>query len=266
MYLIFHFGKYLALALGLLLSANSAFSQKKGEPLPITIKGTVYNYADSTPVENVHLIRFSDAKGAITNQEGEFSLKLARKTDSFIMSAVGYGRITYNPPDTFQGKVYETDIYIKPYTYRLPEVSFSEPKTKALDMDFSLSEEELRNIQNRKKMNDEGGITYTMDGPITQLYNAISGKGEQKEKLRQLKLNERNVAFLKHGAYRAYIESELGLKGEEIDRFLYFCDFKQDLTKGKNYYEVVDRLEFWYTRYKSYRISQERKDGNYRDY
>lgn len=260
-------GTYFALTLGLLFCTPSIFGQQSGPDLPITIKGTVYNYVDSSPVENVHLIRFTDAKGTITNREGYFALPLARKTDSFIMSAVGYGRITYDPPDTFEGKVYETEIYIKPYTYRLPQVDFSEPKSKALDMDFSLSDEELRDIRNRQKMNNNGGgITYTMDGPITQLYNAISGKGEQKEKIRQLRLNEKNIMFLKHGAYRAYIESELGLEGQEIDEFLYFCDFKQDLTQGKNYYEVVDRLEFWYTRYKSYRISQDREDGNYRDY
>ncbi len=237
-----------------LLASNAGMAQEKGDQFSVLIKGRVKNYSDSTPVENVHLIRFSDAKGTISGLEGKFRLPLRAKTDSFLLSAVGYGRTTYVLPDAFSGKVLDTTIYIKSFTYQLPEVEYSEGGNKALEMDLSLPEEELREIRENQKVENSGGIT--VDGPITGIYKKITGAGKEDRMLRQLQINKKNIEFLSKGPYRAYIKSELGLTGKEIKRFLHFCQFREDLTQGKNYYEVVERLEYWYVRYKSWRISQ----------
>lgn len=249
--LLIHFSLFMGLLLAFIGLPNNAHAQ---DEFSITIMGKIVQSDDSTPVRNVHIIRFSDAKGAISNQDGDFILPLKSKTDSFVLAAVGYGRSVYDPPDTFEGDTLAITIYLDPYTYQLPAVEFIEEPTQTMDMDFDLSEKTLREVEASQKIDNSGGIT--IDGAVTGLYKALTNQGHQQRKLKRLKLKQKNVEFLSQGPYRAYIESEFGLTGKDLLRFLHFCNYKRDLT-NKNYYEVVDRLEFWHTRFKSWLISQQ---------
>ena len=213
----------------------------------VTISGTVKNAADSSPMQGVHLIRYNDASGTVTDQEGKFSLRLKKKTDSFLLSSVGFGRTTFDPPDTFKGKVYVTTIYLDEKTYRISEVTIHGKDDRSFEISLGTPKEEMEKMRKREEL----GKNASIQSPIDALYKQFSKDVKERRELARLRRNVKNREFLAHGPYRAYIESEFGLTGKEVERFLAYCRFYKDYTKGANYYEIIRKLEACYIRYKS---------------
>ncbi len=213
---------------------------------PVRIQGYVKKASDSSGIPNVNLIRYSDAKGTATDQEGYFNLKLFNKTDSFILSAVGYGRTVFNPPDSFKGKVFRTVIYLREEIYGIDEVVIKGTQQRELNLDLSVPGDQAQRIANERRAGQGFGVN--VPGVASSIYKAFSNEAQQRKKLKKLRRDKRNLDFLSNGPYRAYIKSEYGLKGKEIRSFLKFCDFKKNY-RGANYYEVTKKLDRCYTLY-----------------
>lgn len=229
--------------LTLALSSLSSYGQTGND---LYIKGYVKKAMDSSGIANVNLIRFSDAQGTATNSEGRFQLKLNSKTDSFILSAVGYGRTVFNPPDTFTGRQYETVIFLSEQTYGIEEVVIRGDNQRELNVDLSVPADQAQRIANERRAG--GGFGYNIQGAASSLYEAFSNDAEQREKVRRLKRNKRNVQYFMNSPYRAYIRSEFGLRDEEIRHFLEYCNFRKPYHNA-NYYEVTKKLDRCYTLY-----------------
>lgn len=225
---------------------------------PVRIQGYVKNAFDSSAIPNVNLIRYSDAQGTATDKEGYFNLKLNDKTDSFILSAVGYGRLTFDPPDTFKGKAYQTVIYLSQRTYGIEEVVIRGEQQRAIDVDLSISEDQARRINNERRAGQGFGVN--IDGAASSIYQAFSNDARERQKVRELQKDRQNVKFLLNGPYRAYIRSEFGLKANEIRSFLEFCDFNRNY-RNAHYYEVTEKLDRCYTLYYN-KVLRERQFNN----
>lgn len=213
---------------------------------PVRIQGYVKKASDSTGIANVNLIRYSDAQGTATDQEGFFNLKLHNRTDSFILSAVGYGRTVFNPPDSFKGKVFKTVIYLSEEIYGIDEVVIRGTQQRKLNVDLSVTGDQAKRIANERRAGQGFGVN--VPGVASSIYKAFSNEARQRKKLKKLRRDKRNLNFLINGPYRAYIKSKFGLKGKEIRSFLKFCDFDKNY-RGANYYEVTEKLDRCYTLY-----------------
>ena len=213
---------------------------------PVRIQGYVKKAADSSAMQGVNLIRYSDAQGTATDQEGYFNLKLTDKTDSFMLSAVGYGRTVFDPPDSFKGKAFQTVIYLSETTYGIQEVVIRGEQERAIDVDLSVPADQAQRMANERRAGE--GFGYNIPGVASSIYQAFSNDARQRQKVRELRQDKRNVEFLLSGAYRAYIRSEFGLQGKEIRSFLQFCDFRKNY-RNANYYEITEKLDRCYTLY-----------------
>lgn len=221
-------------------------AQQPESEAPVYINGVVKKAFDSSALPNVNLIRFTDASGTATDQDGRFRLKLADKSDSFMLSAVGYGRTIFDPPDTFTGGAYQAVIYLNERIYGIEEVVIRGNNERALDVDLSMSEGRARELANERRAGQ--GFGYNIQGAASALYEAFSNDAEQRAELKRLNRNKRNIEYLEKGPYRAYIKSEFGLKGDAVHNFLRYCSFRKNYRKA-NYYEVTKKLDQCYTLY-----------------
>jgi hypothetical protein len=212
----------------------------------VIIKGQVKKAFDSSAIPNVNLIRFSDAQGTATDQDGRFRLRLPSTADSFILSAVGYGRTVFDPPDSFTGQAYRTTIYLSQQTYGIKEVVIEGNNERTLDVDLSMSEGRAQEIANEQRMME--GFGYNIQGAASSIYNAFNNKAERRAELKRLKKNKRNIEYLSESPYRAYIKTEFGLTGKALRSFLQYCNFDRNYRKA-NYYEVTSKLDQCYTLY-----------------
>lgn len=228
------------------LMAGSVPVQAQNGSAGAIIKGQVKKAFDSSAIPNVNLIRFSDAQGTATDQDGRFRLRLASPADSFILSAVGYGRTVFDPPDSFTSKAFKTTIYLSQQTYGIREVVIEGNNERTLDVDLSMSEDRAQQLANEQRMTE--GFGYNIRGAASSIYNAFNNKAERRAELKRLKKNKRNIEYLSQSPYRAYIESEFGLKGEALRNFLQYCNFDRNYRKA-NYYEVTSKLDQCYTLY-----------------
>ena len=82
------FSRHRLVCLLFVLAGNQVFSQN------ITVRGTVYNGSDSTPLSGVSVTELKTKKGAATNDKGEFSFQTATKNPVVMISRVGFQSTT----------------------------------------------------------------------------------------------------------------------------------------------------------------------------
>ncbi len=80
---------HLGLTCLLLLLSHFTFAQQ-----PATLKGTVVNATDNTPLEGVSVVQEGQVRGTVTNKQGAFTLKVTGSKPVIIFSYVGFQNAT----------------------------------------------------------------------------------------------------------------------------------------------------------------------------
>lgn len=231
----------------ILCFSGKGFAQDKNPDTPkqYYLSGKVLNLADSSAIPGAHILRFSNSNGVVSNDNGQFRLKLT-KNDSAMISVVGYKRYVVNLPDSLDKKIYHARIYMVPKTYNLPTVIIEEEGNKG-SMDLELPELDGQQIKAEQRYED-GNAGYVIEGPISSIYNAFSEEKQEEKRLKELKLNRQNRKYIANSPYVIYIQEELGIGKDEIKRFLNYCNFDKDY-KGANYYDIIAKLKNCYRLY-----------------
>lgn len=99
----------------------------------------------------------------------------------------------------------------------------------------------------------EGGIAVT--GAVTALANKFNKKEKQRERIRQLKEQDRIRKYYK-ALFEYWFDEEIvqevtGLKGTELKRFLKFCNPSLAFLEKTTEYEAIRAIQEYYRKYRS---------------
>lgn len=166
-----------------------------------------------------------------TNANGLFSI-LAGKDDSLIVTSLTHGRNGIQ----WDGITEEPVIYSRRLmkSIDLPEVKIKTKREEQL-------EKEIREILAEPERTTKLGGEKTMEliqSPISLLYEAFSRRAKSDRKVLVLMQQERRQ---KLAEYRlSMIAGRItDYRGDELDRFMYFCNFKQDFLLTSSEYELT---------------------------
>jgi len=166
-----------------------------------------------------------------TNTNGLFSI-LAGKDDSLIVTSLTHGRNGIQ----WDGVTEEPVIYSRRLmkSIDLPEVKIKTKREEQL-------EKEIREILAEPERTTKLGGEKTMEliqSPISLLYEAFSRRAKSDRKVLVLMQQERRQ---KLAEYRlSMIAGRItDYRGDELDRFMYFCNFKQDFLLTSSEYELT---------------------------
>ena len=166
-----------------------------------------------------------------TNTNGLFSI-LAGKDDSLIVTSLTHGRNGIQ----WDGITEEPVIYSRRLmkSIDLPEVKIKTKREEQL-------EKEIREILAEPERTTKLGGEKTMEliqSPISLLYEAFSRRAKSDRKVLVLMQQERRQ---KLAEYRlSMIAGRItDYRGDELDRFMYFCNFKQDFLLTSSEYDLT---------------------------
>jgi hypothetical protein len=188
---------------------------------PETLKGV-----DRASVMNMstrHLVK--------TNESGRFSI-LAGEGDSLIVTSLTHGRngISYD------GIVNEPVIYSRKLikAIELPEVKIRGKREEQLEKEIR---EILAKPERTTKLSGDRAMEL-IQSPISLLYEAFSRRAKSDRKVlvlmqqdRRRKLAEFRQSMI---AGRA-----TNLRGDELERFMTFCDFREDFLLTSSEYQLT---------------------------
>ena len=221
--------------------------------------------ADSTSVENIHVINLRTNKGTISNPRGEFQI-YTEVNDSLLFSSIQYyNRTLVLTEDILKGGNLEVLLYSE--ANELKQVDLSDFKLSGyLHNDLAnikyfdrekygipypekkLTQTELKLYTATEGIDNMWNYLFILVGapmPLDPLLNEINGRTKylkkinEREKL-QLRVQEGINVF-----GRKFFVEELNIPDPEIENFVYYCaDFEefQTLLNSRN---KLDLIEFY---------------------
>ena len=230
------------------------FSQKlSGQSDSINQKvfaGRIIDDSSDCALPFVHLWNESTRMGSISDDSGNFKITV-RNQDTIVFSAIGYfssvivvspsmSRIVRLKPKTYEieevvvrrFRSYETFLYQVVHT-ELPETSTTELReyVKVISIAAALDADRERAIEDKL---ETGRFGY-----ITPLGKGIDRQKAFKEKIAKQKERERII----HAKFNRVLVGDLTLlDGDELTRFIAFCNFSDDYLYETDLFTITEDL------------------------
>lgn len=233
----------------ILISATSA--QK-------LITGVLRDSTTQEAVEFAHVFKYNTTQATVTSLEGKFQFPV-KEGDTLVFSSVGYQTIGWVvKPDWFgdtlvvvtipRDTVYlqEVDVYD-----RLTEQQFRqrfrsyEPQDTSfwyfgMDRPDMTVEDPMMSDKKLKK------LAYVASHPITALYDK---QIKEVRKYNQIMENSHQSHVVNEKFNREWVGEVTGLEGDELTRFMDYCDYSQDylerITEYNLYQDMLAKLELF---------------------
>lgn len=220
------------------------------------VKGRVVLSADTTrPLPYVQVVNRSKGQGAVSDLQGYFRLRAAAG-DSIEFRMIGYQDSLLAFTDfSKQGYVFamkEKIVTLKPVTIRGERAyePFAPPERKSDDPYVgyrSVRPSGLDPVEQKIDLATTGNGA-ALEGAITQFASLFSKKEKQRKKIRALKEKAREEEYYK-ALYNYWFDSEIvaeltGYQGEELEKFLDFCNPSLKFLEETNEYQVI--LTIWH--------------------
>ncbi len=166
-----------------------------------------------------------------TNESGRFSI-LAGEGDSLLVTSLTHGRNGIR----YDGIVEEPIIYSRKLmkAIELPEVKIRTKRDEQLEKEIR---EILAEPERTTKMSGERAMEL-IQSPISLLYEAFSRRAKSDRKVLVLMQQDRRR---KLAEYRQSMIAgrATNLRGDELERFMTFCDFREDFLLTSSEYQLT---------------------------
>jgi len=199
---------------------------------------------------SVHLWNESTRMGSISNDSGEFRIKV-RSQDTVVFSAIGYLSYVIVVSSSLNQKVV---IRLKPKKYEIGEVvvrrfrSYESFKYQVIHLDLPESKTaevseylKVTSIAAALEADRERAIKDKLNGfgYTTPLSGGIDREKAFKEKISTLKKRERviNAKF-----NRLLVGDITQLEGDELSEFIALCNFSDDYLYETDLYSIIEAL------------------------
>ncbi len=176
-----------------------------------------------------------------TDTKGYFETTVV-KSDTLFLFFPGYHTVKFSVADSVFKSEYQLKLLMEPLTTSLSQpVVVKPPKT------LEEIEEERRNLGKTPKELERPEVSFT--SPISALYEMLSGKAREREKLKQqIKDDERRKVFKALLDY--YNENGLiDLPERNYDDFINYCNMPLEFLKYNTDYEITKTVIALYNKY-----------------
>lgn len=224
------------------------------------VKGKVLNAADDKPLDNVNIINLNQVKGAITDENGEFTLKAA-VNDTLYFSYLGFKAIQVRVTDDWK-KYGDVKIKMTEVGFALEKVTVKSYKlTGYLEIDaknipiydnyrYSISGlDEGYEAGNQQP----GAISRALSAifnPADFLYNIFGNKPKQMRKLRKMKEDDEIRNLLEEKFDRQTLSALLQVSKSDITKILEHCNYSKTFIRTANDLQILDAISSCYEDYK----------------
>jgi hypothetical protein len=225
----------------------------------IYVEGFITN-PEGRYIENVHIVNLSDKRGVNSSREGQFRME-ALPGDSLRFTGIGYNPLTYRIPAERPSPVLPLHIVMESDTILITGAYiYPWPADAAAFKQAILSMEDQTPTVPDLKLNDRRfysqtlpggpppstipgmanpGLTYTIPGPITALYEAFSKTAKSQRKFGELVKDDqkREVAARR---YNAEVVKQVTrfTSDKEIQDFMLFCNLSIDFIIRSSEYDL----------------------------
>jgi hypothetical protein len=212
--------------------------------------GKIFDDSLGYALPSVHLWNESTRMGCISNDSGEFSLKV-RSQDTVVFSAIGYLSYVLVVSSSLNQKVV---VRLKPKKYEIDEVvvrrfrSYASFKYQVVHLD--LPETKTADLREYLKVSSivvaleadrERAIKEKLEGfgYTTPLGGGIDPVKAFKEKINNLKKREQIIGAKFN---RALVGEITQLDGDELSEFIALCNFSDDYLYETDLYTIIEAL------------------------
>jgi len=254
----------------------------QSQDLEIPLSGKVIDADSLTPVASVFIYISGQDRGAITNENGFFSIVI-NPTDTLVFSSVNYESNYYVLPDSLRSGRPFIEVKLKLRVVRLdPVVVKGHLNPAALrryleNVSQKKRDENPPNIYRNKPHSEpittpagrkttvslgtstrpEGGAA--LEGALTGLANLFNKRAQQQKRIAALLEARQNREAQE--AYKEFINTKFneqvvaeatGLEGQELREFLNYCNLSNEFIYYATEYEILEAIFARYYRYRRY--------------
>lgn len=229
----------------------------------ISVEGFITNY-EGKSIESVHVVNISNTWGTTSNIEGLFRIA-ALPGDTIRFTSIGYIPYTYHVPAEKQSPVIPLHVRMEPDTILISGVTVYPwpsdykalkeailamndqsppvPDLKLNDPKFYGSQLPGTNSGANQVGNANPGLTYTINGPITALYDAFSKAGKSKRKYESLVARDQRKIFAARRYNAEVVRRITSFKTDkEIQDFMLYCNLSVDFILNSSEYELYKTI------------------------
>lgn len=212
----------------------------------VKICGAVVGEDGQTTFSNLLIINKKTNAGIFGNPDGTFCVN-AQKSDTLIISSVGYNRFYVSVTDSLVKEIYNVKIMLKKLSVELKEFEV-------------IPQRELEQIQKDIEKLGYNKNDYVLSGissfysPITYLFQMYNRTERGKRIAAEMENNDMRRALLKE-LLEKYVDADvLFMLDEEFDDFIDFCNFSDDVMKQSTQYEFIMLVKLKYKQYREGRV------------
>lgn len=207
----------------------------------VRLKGSVYDNFTKRAIAGISIVNPKSSATIATDGKGYFETVINR-TDTLFLFMPGYHTTRFSVADSAKKGLYFLHLAIEPLSTGLNQaVVIKAPKT------LEEIEADRKKLGATPKELDRPAVSIT--SPISALYEYLSGKAREREKLKgQMKEDERRRIFKDLLNY--YNENALiDLPEKNYDDFITYCNLPTDFLKYSTDYEITKTIVAQYKKY-----------------
>lgn len=219
----------------LMLAGLPAWSQL------VQVSGYIYQKETNQPIPYASIYNLRNRTGAASDISGFYTV-LINPADSIRLTAIGFKEMRFMLPAGVTEGSFTYDVFMEKKVNVLDTVTvgkYNMDRFKDEFVNMQLPEEkkiitaDANMLNSAKPVNANFGVH--LNGPFSWLYNKFSRRSKELEKLRDLQEGSSNLSGSSR-LNRELIKDVTGLKEEEIDGFMRYCQLPmEDLGHINNY-------------------------------
>ena len=219
--------------------------------------GNLYDADNFKSIEYAHIINIDGRNATISDSLGNFNLNV-KPGDSLMISSIGYKTTYYRYTGPYQKAVFRS-IAMKEAVYPIDEVkvtpwgTYEDFRRKFLSLDIKDPHENVHPLLyeglNREPELKEEELNPGITSPITLIYSLFSQELQSKQKLRELQKRKTKEDILKDKFNREQVQELTGLEGQQLDRFMNYCNFSEAYILNTREYFILERVKKCYQRF-----------------
>jgi hypothetical protein len=238
----------------------------------ISVEGFITNSAGQY-IENVHVVNVSGSTGTTSNLQGQFHIDVY-PGDAIRFTCVGYSAFRYQVPSEKQSPVIPLHIVMPEDTVFISSVEIypwpadvQALKNAVLAMevqtpdspDLKLNDPKYYNTPipgGRPAISTPGlanpGITISIPGPISALYDAFSKEAKSKRKFESL-VNQDQIKVVAARRYNAGVVQRITSfkTDKEIQDFMLYCKLSVDFIVSSSEYDLYKAIHDCFVAYEA---------------
>ena len=219
----------------------------------IMVQGQLRDVVSGDPIPYAHIINPKFKRAVVSDTLGFFTIPM-RKTDTLLITAIGYEDTRFALPGFWPSNHYSGVIYVKEKIYLIEGVTvhglgtYEQFKQKVLSLD--LSKDKVIRMQNYyDKLLTEEAIKYQK---VTTGFSFSLRTPEERSlrKLAKVQAEQKIQDIIDSKFNKAMISKLTGLQGAELDKFMHYCQLPEDFILNASEYDILLRVKELYENYK----------------